>query len=534
MSDDEISINSVSTASTADTEAARDNRARKESVQAARAQGYDISPNHTHAPDHVIWCQQAHNARVGHHGVERTIHKLQRMGLTWPTIRKDVRDFVQSCPSCQKMASLKRVISAPKFTIPDKTPWRTISVDLMGPYPKSVDGHEYLLVVVDTFSRYVELYPQPTKSAIDSAKSLLQTICRHGCPSYILTDSGTEFKNDLIQSLCRYLGISRRFTHPDSHQENAISERMNQEIDKHMRHIANDMRVKYQWSEYLPLVQRIMNVTEHSALKVAPHDLIFATNRLDSSFFKVQTQIPNSLPSYIKFIDEFLTRYEDTVHQAQLRELERQERHMLSKSSNNRVIFDIGTLVMLRPEVNAVTGKAANETRLDTKWRGPYVIQKRWEDDNTYTLRHLATNKEAEAQSYDLRIFKPQFADDDYILKTFQDAAKDSDNVALYKVHTHKFINLPVNDPPTDTPNHDLFFLVEYEDMLGQDRWVPWSVVKTQPLIHDYMRNDVQLTSRIPRYTRKDKRLVRLDHQRHQVIEDALAHTRDLTKSPSA
>ena len=82
--------------------------------------------------------------------------------------------------------------------------------------------------------------------------------------------------------------------------------------------------------------------------------------------------------------------------------------------------------------------------------------------------------------------------------------------------------------------NHDLFFLIEYEDMVGQDRWVPWSVVKTQPLIHDYMRNDVQLASRIPRYTRKDKRLIRLDHQRHQVIEEALSHNQDLTDSPSA
>jgi hypothetical protein len=75
-----------------------------------------------------------HGALPGHHGVERTIHKLQLMGHHWPTIRQDVRDFVRACPSCQKMAKLKRVITAPRYTLTDSEPWRTISVDIMGLY----------------------------------------------------------------------------------------------------------------------------------------------------------------------------------------------------------------------------------------------------------------------------------------------------------------------------------------------------------------------------------------------------------------
>ena len=439
-------------------------------------------------------------------------------------MRKDVRDFVRACPACQKMARLKRVITAPRFTVTDLEPWRTISIDLMGPYPISVDGHEYLLVVVDTFSRYVELYPQQTKSAEESAKSLLQTIGRHGCPSYILTDSGSEFRNDIIEQLCKYLGVRRRFTHPDSHQENAISERFNQEIDKHLRHITNEKRSKYQWSEYLPLVQRILNASEHSVLGVAPHDLIFATNRLDTSIFGVNERPPKKLVPYVKFVDDFLVRHEENLHKAQLLELDRQQRHLLQKQTKATELFDVGTLVMRRPTVNPLTGKAVNKTRLDSKWRGPYVITQRLDDDVTYELKHTATAKETTAQVYDLKIYQPQWADDDYILKTFQAAAMDTDNVALQRVIEHKFIKLPITDSESQLPNANLFFLVEYKDLPSHDtRWVPWAVVKSQPLIHEYMqRDDVGLRKLIPKHTRRDSRPATLDEARTATLRIAL------------
>ena len=52
------------------------------------------------------WMEQAHNFRVGHSGVDRTMHKLGLMGRSWPYMRNYVRLFVWYCPCCQKMSAV--------------------------------------------------------------------------------------------------------------------------------------------------------------------------------------------------------------------------------------------------------------------------------------------------------------------------------------------------------------------------------------------------------------------------------------------
>ena len=42
------------------------------------------------------WMEQAHNFRVGHGGVDRTMHKLSLMGRSWSYMRNHVRLFVRA------------------------------------------------------------------------------------------------------------------------------------------------------------------------------------------------------------------------------------------------------------------------------------------------------------------------------------------------------------------------------------------------------------------------------------------------------
>jgi hypothetical protein len=57
-----------------------------------------------------------HNSTVGHHGVERTVKKMQKAGVTWPYLRELVRLFIRMCPCCQKMSYLRVPIIAGRFT----------------------------------------------------------------------------------------------------------------------------------------------------------------------------------------------------------------------------------------------------------------------------------------------------------------------------------------------------------------------------------------------------------------------------------
>ena len=356
---------------------------------------------------------------------------------------------------------------------------------------------------------------------MDTARSLLQTIGRYGCPSIILSDSGTEFRNEMVEGLCQYLGISRTFTHPGSHQENAVSERVNREIDRHLSHITQEKNAKYQWSDYLPLVQRIINTSVHTALKVSPHDLIFATNRLDTEFLSsVNRNIPEDMISYTHYIDSVLTKHELIMKEAMENEYKRRRTHMLRKPTKATPIYRQGTLVLKMLPISATTGKAIRSTRLDTKWTGPYVITSRHKDDKTYNLKHLATNKRATAQVFELKQYVPDKKSDDYIKSTFEIAARDTAEIEIYRIHKHRFLPTP-QDSETNR-NQSLFFLVEYKELSSNElRWVPWTVVKSQNIVHQYLHRH-NLGYLIPKYTRIRDTRTKLDKQRKHLIRTSI------------
>ena len=73
---------------------------------------------------------------------------------------------------------------------------------------KPYRGYKYLLVVVCTYSEWTEASPTCTEWAQEVAKALLRDIIpRYGLPLSIGSDNGLAFVSEIIQTLCRTLGI---------------------------------------------------------------------------------------------------------------------------------------------------------------------------------------------------------------------------------------------------------------------------------------------------------------------------------------
>lgn len=72
-----------------------------------------------------------HNHDVGHHGVERTVSKLQNQGHNWNMMRAHVRRFKKMCACCQKMDRLGPSIKSHKFTLSSSDPMHTIVIDII-------------------------------------------------------------------------------------------------------------------------------------------------------------------------------------------------------------------------------------------------------------------------------------------------------------------------------------------------------------------------------------------------------------------
>ena len=84
---------------------------------------------------------------------------------------------------------------------------RGLGVDILGPFPKSVGGYEYLYVAIDKFTKWHESLAVKNIDKNSAVKFLRGIISRFGVPSRIITDNGTQFTNALFKAYCEDMGI---------------------------------------------------------------------------------------------------------------------------------------------------------------------------------------------------------------------------------------------------------------------------------------------------------------------------------------
>ncbi|CEH16608.1 pol polyprotein [Ceraceosorus bombacis] len=115
--------------------------------------------------------QDFHNAPLsGHLGVSKTFNRLSHM-FWWPSMFKDVQDFVKSCGSCQrnKASNLQSAGLLQPLAIPPRR-WHTVMIDFTGPFPVDKNGNNTLMVVVDKFTKHAHFVPmKSTATAVDIA-----------------------------------------------------------------------------------------------------------------------------------------------------------------------------------------------------------------------------------------------------------------------------------------------------------------------------------------------------------------------------
>ena len=71
--------------------------------------------------------------------------------------------------------------ASPEFTTTETyEPFMTVAIDTLGPFPETVHGHKYVMVIVCCFTSFVELIPTFDNTAEAAAEALLQVFGRYG------------------------------------------------------------------------------------------------------------------------------------------------------------------------------------------------------------------------------------------------------------------------------------------------------------------------------------------------------------------
>lgn len=203
----------------------------------------------------------------GHPGIEVMKRRL-RQKVWWPGLDKATERLVKSCKECTLVSALSPPEPMARTKMPDK-PWVHIAADFMGPLPS---GHN-LLVLVDYFSRFVEVIVMKEITAKLTVEALHQTFCRYGIPESIRCDNGPQFVSEALQEFCKEHGVELRKTTPYWPQANGEVERANRDLKKRLQISQESSQVDWKWDLRMYLL--MYNSTPHSTTGVAPSALMF-------------------------------------------------------------------------------------------------------------------------------------------------------------------------------------------------------------------------------------------------------------------
>ena len=100
-------------------------------------------------------------------------------------------------------------------------PMTVLAIDTMS-FTSHIQGDRWVLTAICLHTSYVFTFPMREKSAENAMQANISDISAHkGGSVAILSDSGTEFKNKVLNEMCDQLGIMRLFSNPFHLQDNS-------------------------------------------------------------------------------------------------------------------------------------------------------------------------------------------------------------------------------------------------------------------------------------------------------------------------
>lgn len=182
----------------------------------------------------------------------------------------DIGRWIYQCDQCSQSKSSPGLGRSPLQQKRVSAPLEKIAIDIVGPCPKTNDGNEYMIVISDYFTKWVEAYATPDHTALTVADKLCtEFIARFGCPVQIHTDQGREFESELFQQMCKILDIDKTRCTPYRPNSDGLVERFNKTLQQMLKVFVNKQR--NDWDDYLPYVLMAYRSTFQESTKCSPN-----------------------------------------------------------------------------------------------------------------------------------------------------------------------------------------------------------------------------------------------------------------------
>lgn len=287
-------------------------------------------------------------AHEGHPG-SRMMKSHLRSSVWWPKLDQQVDEYVRNCRGCCLVSAPDAPEPMIRKTLPSG-PWEDIAVDFMGPLPEG----QYLLVVVDYYSRFVEVKEMNSISASDTIQELSVIFSRYGIPNTLRADNGPQLSEhcEELNIFCRENGIKLVNTIPYWPQQNGEVERQNRSILKRLK-ISQELGKD--WRRVLSQYLLVYHSTNHSTTGKSPAELMFGR--------RIRNKLPH-VPLYR--LDDEETRENDMAHKEKGKEYADGKR----KAKSSEIAVGDTVLTKRMKKTNKLDTDFCNEEYIVTRREG--------------------------------------------------------------------------------------------------------------------------------------------------------------------
>ena len=295
--------------------------------------------------------QEVHDGVMGgHFGCRKTYEKV-KLKYYWYELKNDVNNWVLSCDICASDKAPYKRPKAPLGSLGVGAAMVTLSTDVIGPFPMTPRNNRYILVVTESFTKWVEIFAIPDQTAATTANIILnEVIARYGSPLSIHSDLGSNYESQIFKELCKLMEVRKTRTSVRNPKGNGQVEKFNRTLVRMIKAYLKGQQEN--WDLNLGCLAAAFRATPSASSKFTPNMLMLGREvRIPGEICSAFDDTQRSIRSYGEYVD-WLRDHMQAAHDIAREHLgEAAVRHKYSydvKIKHNR--FEKGESVWYRHE----------------------------------------------------------------------------------------------------------------------------------------------------------------------------------------
>ncbi|GFW33123.1 transposon Tf2-8 polyprotein [Trichonephila clavipes] len=241
-----------------------------------------------------------HAHAQGHFASKKT-ESIVSQELYIPRLTKIVPDVITNCIPCILSSHNAGKQEGLLHPIPKgDQPLDCYHCDFLGPLPSTKKCYKHLFTVIDSFSKFVWIYPVKSTSTKDALDKLILQQTIFGNPSKIITDKGSAFTSTEFQNFYQDESIEHIQITTGVSCGNGQIERMHETIIPVLTKLTIEEPEKR--FKHVHRLQRIMNSATTCSTKFTPFEVLIGSKNETKRGLKIKHLLEDELRE--QFIDE--------------------------------------------------------------------------------------------------------------------------------------------------------------------------------------------------------------------------------------